>query len=187
MKEIDKKKKYCSKSYHLTRVREALGPGRERENSGRGSVLKCCGCMGIKNIEFWLWWDNKGKRRQWQRVNKRMSQRSSGGKASPRRWRALQEWELCLSPIWRTRRRETSQNWIEGKPKGNEYNRFHQMGPSSETEKGRASSSSLGEDVNLRCTEERILQWIKPESLLNMEPVQLKAGRNTFSHPSTLP
>lgn len=32
--------------------------------------------MGIKNIEFWLWWDNKGKGRQWQRVNKRMSQRS---------------------------------------------------------------------------------------------------------------
>jgi hypothetical protein len=98
MKEIDKKK-YCSKSYHLTRVRGSLRPGREKENSGRGSILKCCGCTGIKDIEFWLWWDNKGNGRQWQRVNKRMSHRSRGGNAGPRRWRALQEWELCLSPI----------------------------------------------------------------------------------------
>lgn len=186
MKEIDKKKNTVASLIISPECGEALGPGREKEFRKR-VCFEVLWVYGDKEHRILVVVGQQRKRRQWQRVNKRMSRRSSGGKASPRRWRALQEWELCLSPIWRTRRRETSQNWIEGKPKGNEYNRFHQMGPSPETEKGRASSSSLGEDVNLRCAEERILQWIKPESLLNMEPVQLKAGRNTFSHPSTLP
>lgn len=65
-----------------------------------GTVLKCWGWMGIKNIEFWLWWKNKGERRQWQRVNKRMSQRSSGerlargGREHFKRGRALCEFHV---------------------------------------------------------------------------------------------
>lgn len=56
--------------------------------------------MGIKNIKFWLWWKNKGKWRQWQRVNKRMSQRSSrermaqGGREHFKRGRALSEFHM---------------------------------------------------------------------------------------------
>lgn len=187
MKEPDKKS--WSKSYHLSRVSAGQPWGLEgrKRMQEEGTVLKCCGWMGIKNIEFWLWWKNKGEWRQWQRVNQRMSQRSSGERlAHGRREHFKRRRALCEFHVKSQEEGNiTELKWRESK--GNEDNRFHQMGPSPATEKGRASSPSLREGITSTTGKGKDPSENQAWEFTNMEPVQLGAGWNTFPHPEASP